>query len=132
MKCKDTERREPLDPCSIYNVLTPCYHSVVKLTKNWRSHNVILRFPSDEFYNGELEACGDPAITHSLQSYHKLKRCGNPVIFHGICGTDRRERNSPSYFNIEEASLVKEYVQDLLEERQFGLSMNYRLFFALS
>ena len=101
----------------------------IKLTKNWRSHPVILKFPSDEFYNGELEACADPTITHSLRSYHKLSRKDKPIIFHGICGRDMRQASSPSYFNKEEASLVKEYVKNLLDEKGLRLSTRNNTFF---
>ena len=37
------------------------------------------------------------------------------MIFHGIVGEDQREARSPSYFNPEEAAMVVQYVQDLLD-----------------
>ncbi|KAJ7931318.1 hypothetical protein B0H13DRAFT_1858158 [Mycena leptocephala] len=36
--------------------------SVVKLTKNFRSHNAILKFPNERFYGGELQQCADNDI----------------------------------------------------------------------
>lgn len=47
---------------------------------------------------------------------------GFPVIFHSISGKDVREASSPSFFNIEEASLVKKYVQDLMADQRLKLS----------
>ncbi len=107
------------------------YASIVKLIKNWRSHNAILKFPNEEFYKSELEACGDPAITESLLRWDGLVQRGFPVIFHGVSGKDEREASSPSFFNIAEASLVKTYVQDLFEDRRLRLSMSPILFFTL-
>ena len=40
-----------------------------------------------------------------------------PLIFHGIVGEDQREARSPSYFNPEEAFVLVNYVQDLLEAK---------------
>ncbi len=40
-------------------------HRMVKLTKNWRSHNAILRFPNNTFYGGELQPCADPIVINS-------------------------------------------------------------------
>jgi helicase MOV-10 len=37
-------------------------------------------------------------------------------------GQNVQEAKSPSYFNIDEATLVKHYVQDLLSDRRLGLS----------
>ncbi|KAI5120593.1 hypothetical protein M0805_008071 [Coniferiporia weirii] len=95
--------------------------TIEKLTKNWRSHKAILKFPNDEFYRSELEACGDPTITHSILRWDGLARKDFPIIFHGISGKDEREASSPSFFNIAEASLVKEYVKDLLDDRRLRL-----------
>lgn len=58
----------------------------VRLTKNWRSHESILRFPNDTFYGGELEACGDPAIVNSLATSRLLPTPGFQVVFHGVAG----------------------------------------------
>ena len=41
-----------------------------------------------------------------------------PLVFHGIVGDDQRESRSPSYFNPEEAAMVVQYVQDLLEVKE--------------
>ncbi|TDL24445.1 P-loop containing nucleoside triphosphate hydrolase protein [Rickenella mellea] len=96
--------------------------TIVKLTKNWRSHPSILKFPNDEFYKGELEACGDPLVTRSLLRWDELPTPNFPIIFHGISGKDMREASSPSFFNIDEASLVKTYVQKLFDDRRLRLT----------
>ncbi|KAI5120592.1 hypothetical protein M0805_008070, partial [Coniferiporia weirii] len=109
-------------------MLNPIYDEVggngttlVKLTKNWRSHPAILKFPNDAFYRGDLQACADPALTHSICGrWDGLVKKDFPIVFHGVSGKDERS-GSPSYFNIDEASIVKEYVKSLLDEKGLRL-----------
>ena len=96
--------------------------SLVKLIKNYRSHPAILKFPNRRFYSNELEPHADPAITHSLLRSDVLSKRDFPIVFHGIRGKDMREASSPSFFNPEEASLVKNYVQRLKEDQRLRLS----------
>jgi helicase MOV-10 len=44
-----------------------------------------------------------------------------PIVFHAINGKDDRESVSPSFFNIDEVTLVKEYVQKLRADRKFRI-----------
>ncbi|KDQ10484.1 hypothetical protein BOTBODRAFT_58037 [Botryobasidium botryosum FD-172 SS1] len=96
--------------------------STVKLTKNWRSHPAILKFPNEVFYEGELEARADPVITHSLLRWNGMKSPTFPIIFHSITGKDTQEASSPSYFNPDEVSLVKHYVESLFSDRRLRLT----------
>lgn len=95
---------------------------ITKLVKHFRSHPEILAFPNRHFYDGELQPCADPAVTHSLLRYEKLPNKNFPVVFHGIVGKDQREASSPSFFNIDEVTIVKEYLMSLLEDRKLRLS----------
>lgn len=45
-----------------------------------------------------------------------------PVVFHAVYGKDDREASSPSFFNIDEATQVKLYVDRLKEDRVFRTS----------
>lgn len=103
-------------------VLDSVLRSFVKLLKNWRSHESILKFPNEAFYQGELEVHADPVITHSLLRFESLPNKQFPIIFHGIAGQDEREGESPSFFNRDEASLVKKYVAELLQDQRLRLS----------
>jgi helicase MOV-10 len=47
---------------------------------------------------------------------------GFPVVFDAILGKDMREASSPSFFNPDEASLVKAYIEELKEDRRLRLS----------
>ncbi|PVF97087.1 P-loop containing nucleoside triphosphate hydrolase protein [Serendipita vermifera] len=107
---------------SLYNTDAMNGRSIVKLVKNFRSHPAILRFPNERFYKGELEAHADPSIINSLLRSSCVVAPGFPVVFHAIAGKDMREANSPSFFNVEEASLVKNYVQRLKDDRGLRLT----------
>ncbi|GFG34137.1 hypothetical protein Cfor_08140 [Coptotermes formosanus] len=93
---------------------------LTKLVQNFRSHKTILALPNSKFYDNELQACGDPALTSLACNWEGLPRKGFPLIFHGVKGKDQREGNSPSYFNIQEIEVVMRYVQHLLEDRFSG------------
>ena len=98
---------------------------VVKLVKNFRSHNAILRFPNERFYKGELEQCGDPKTINSFIGSPQLASKAFPIVFHALSGKDDREASSPSFFNVDEATQVREYVQALRADRKFRLSKCY-------
>ncbi|KAI0691004.1 P-loop containing nucleoside triphosphate hydrolase protein [Cerioporus squamosus] len=95
--------------------------SWIKLLQNYRSHPSILAYPNEKFYEEELEVCGDRAVTHSFIDSPQLESPKFPIVFHAIAGHNDRESTSPSYFNIDEASEVKAYVQALLDDRGFPI-----------
>ncbi|KAH9835366.1 P-loop containing nucleoside triphosphate hydrolase protein [Rhodofomes roseus] len=96
--------------------------SVVKLVKNFRSHESILKFPNERFYRGELQACAETKVTHAYIGCTILANPDFPVLIHSISGKDDREASSPSFFNIDEASQVKAYVLALKADRRFRTS----------
>lgn len=97
------------------------FSSFVKLTQNFRSHPDILRFPNGQFYANELEPCGDPTVTHSLTRCLVLAKPSLPIVFENIAGRDAREARSPSFFNAEEASRVKSYIEELMGDQKLRL-----------
>ena len=90
--------------------------------KNYRSHNAILEFPNTQFYNGDLQPCGNVETINSFLGWSRLVSKKFPVIFHAVPGQDQREASSPSFFNIDEATQVKEYVNALLEDDAYPIS----------
>ncbi|KAF5356526.1 hypothetical protein D9758_008260 [Tetrapyrgos nigripes] len=100
--------------------------SVVKLVKNFRSHPAILKFPNEQFYRGDLQACGDPkVINYYVGSSHLVdKNKKFPIVFHAISGKDDREASSPSFFNIDEVTVVKDIIRKLRDDRKFRTSDN--------
>lgn len=91
--------------------------SWIKLLRNYRSHKSILHYPNTTFYDGELEVCGNRAVTDAFLGSSLLVSPTFPVIFHALAGHNDREASSPSYFNIDEASEVKAYIDALLADR---------------
>jgi len=67
----------------------------------------ILEIPNECFYDNELEECADPYERNLMCGWEVLPAPQFPVIFHSVKGKDLRESNSPSYFNAEEAVMVR-------------------------
>ncbi|TFK28523.1 RNA helicase [Coprinopsis marcescibilis] len=121
----ETSYLERLMNSDVYEVGSSNDAPVVKLTKNFRSHHSILKFPNERFYSGDLEPCADPAVTNSfLNSPFLPNNPRFPVVFHAVSGKDDREASSPSFFNIEEVLQVVSYVRQLKESRKFRASDN--------
>ncbi|KAI3612884.1 rna helicase [Moniliophthora roreri] len=98
--------------------------SVVKLTKNYRSHNAILKFPNEQFYGGDLEPCADPKVANLYLGSVHVVSSKFPIVFHAVSGKDDREASSPSFFNIDEVTTVKSLVQKLRADRRIRISDN--------
>ena len=49
-------------------------------------------------------------------NWGELPAPGFPIILHSIVGQETREGNCPSYFNVEEASIVVDYIKLLYKE----------------
>ena len=98
------------------------FASVVKLTKNYRSHEAILKFPNERFYKGELVPCGSQRTIDSCLGFPLLPTRRFPIIFHAMSGKDDREATSPSFFNISEVQQVKAYVEALKRDRHLRAS----------
>ncbi len=90
---------------------------IMQLVKNFRSHPDILAFPNEQFYGNQLQACGDPLLTKSLENSDELPTKKFPIVFHSVVGRDQREESSPSFFNISEATLVKKYCASLIAKK---------------
>ncbi|KAI0075956.1 P-loop containing nucleoside triphosphate hydrolase protein [Panus rudis PR-1116 ss-1] len=115
---------ERLMKMAIYDERKWFGRTVVKLVKNFRSHEHILYFPNDKFYRGELKPWGDERITRFYVGWPHLPNPNFPIIFHAISGEDQREASSPSFFNISEVTQVKKYVQMLRDDRRFRITNN--------
>ncbi len=90
---------------------------IMELLKNFRSNPAILAFSNAHFYGNRLQACGDPMLTRSLEDWEGLPTKKFPIIFHAVVGRDQREESSPSYFNIDEATIVKNYCLRLVAKK---------------
>ena len=109
--------------------LTPFRSSVVKLVKNFRSHEAILSFPNEKFYRGDLQAFAPRRVIDSFINKAILPNPRFPILFHGIVGKDDRDASSPSFFNIDEVTEVKDYVMKLKEK--YRISSSFGIFIKL-
>jgi helicase MOV-10 len=91
---------------------------VIKLVNNFRSHSAILKFPNENFYDGDLKQFGEHSVINSFLGLSCLPAKKFPIVFHSISGKDDRESSSPSFFNIDEVVQVKAYVQKLRSDRR--------------
>lgn len=82
---------------------------IVDLQQNRRSHAAIIAWPNRYLYEDRMRAHGDADITDRMLQWDELPNKDFPIIFHGIKGTEKRTRRSPSYYNILEASIVRDY-----------------------
>jgi len=112
----------------VFVILVLTTSSVVKLVKNFRSHPAILKFPNERFYRGDLQACGDPKVIDFYVGSSHLVNKKFPIVFHSISGKDDREATSPSFFNIDEVTMVKTLIQKLRMDKKLRISETLRFF----
>jgi helicase MOV-10 len=76
---------------------------------------------------------GNAYITYHMVLSDVLPKKGFPVVFHGVRGKEERLKSSPSYFNILEASVVRDYCVKLIgdPERKIGESGSFVWFLRL-
>ncbi|XP_034552700.1 putative helicase mov-10-B.1 [Notolabrus celidotus] len=87
---------------------------VTKLLRNYRSHAAILKVPNELFYKGELQPYAAKDECSSYCEWELLPKKGFPLIFHGVAGTDERDANCTSVYNMAEVEVLKEYLKALL------------------
>ncbi|PIN22560.1 RNA helicase [Handroanthus impetiginosus] len=106
---------ERLFCCELYG--TGNENFMTKLVRNYRTHEAILRLPSELFYDGELIPCkeGDTSLSTSWEDL--LPNKDFPLLFIGIQGCDEREGSNPSWFNRIEASKAVEIIRVLIEQK---------------
>ena len=65
-----------------------------------------------------MRAHAIPVVARLLLQSDVLPKKGFPVVFHGIKGKEHRKPHSPSYLNIHEALVVRDYCLKLTEDRE--------------
>lgn len=80
--------------------------NVLFLTENYRCHQEILQFPSDNFYGEKLVARG-----HALQPEHPKY---GPLLFFSARGKEKKEHEN-SYINLSEVYEVAKRVKEIAD-----------------
>ncbi|KAH8992655.1 P-loop containing nucleoside triphosphate hydrolase protein [Lactarius akahatsu] len=102
----------------IYELDTQVGKTIVDLQRNRRSHGAIIAWPNRYLYKDRMHASASPDVSHLLLQSDVLPRMGFPIVFHGIKGRELRTQHSPSYLNVHEASVVRDYCLRLTEDRE--------------
>lgn len=104
---------ERLSSLPIYSLSSAvlCSH----LTANFRCHSAILDCASHVFYSGMLRACGDVSSL-SLSQWRRLHNAAYPVCCIHVEGQDQLAPDSPSFYNMYEASTISALVAELVED----------------
>ena len=96
----------------------------------FRSHEDIIKIPSNLFYDAELLPEATEKITTKFLTQEILPNSMHPVIFHGVRGKNYQEGTSPSWFNPTEALQVANYYQKLMnmhvKPEDIGIIAPYR------
>ena len=84
------------------------------LQRNWRSHGAIIAWSNRYLYEDTMRDYGNAYITYHMVHSDILPKKGFPVVFHGVRGNGERTKSSPSYFNVLEASIIRNYCVKLI------------------
>jgi len=103
---------------SIYGLDTQAGKTIVELHRDRRSHGAIIAWPNRYLYEDSMHAHASLDVSHLLLQSDVLPKKGFPVVFHGIKGWEQRARHSPSFLNVHEASVVRDYCQRLTQDRE--------------
>jgi helicase MOV-10 len=63
-----------------------------------------------------MRACASRDVTHTMVNWQGLPKRGFPIVFHGVRGREQRAKHSYSYYNVLEASIVRDYCRKLTED----------------
>lgn len=102
----------------IVQKLTVDHSRVFCLLDTYRSHPSILKLYNKLIYASVLK-CKCPESSYDLERWTENpvdeKGARHPLIFHHCNGEESRQKDSPSWQNIIEGDLVKDYLNKLLE-----------------
>jgi len=103
---------------NIYGLATHAGKTIVDLQRNRRSHGAIIAWPNRYLYEDIMLAHAIPVVARLFLQSEVLVKKGFPIVFHGIKGKELRGRHSPSYLNIHEASVVRDYCLRLVGDHE--------------
>lgn len=89
---------------------------ITKLLDNYRSHNFLIHYSNQWFYDNELRARAAPDLADWAIGWDYLPNPAFPIIMHSVVGLTRMDRQCLSSFNKEEARCVLHYIQKILSD----------------
>ncbi|XP_029731593.1 putative helicase MOV-10 isoform X1 [Aedes albopictus] len=98
--------------------------AITLLRDNFRSHDTLMKFSSDLFYEGQLRAKASHDVKNLAIGWWRLPNRHCPLIFHSIIGQMKKDNLSHSFFNAAEAEQIIFYVSDLLTNGLNGKPVN--------
>ena len=100
------------------------YSVITKLFDNYRSHDALLRVPSELFYSGSLRCKASAEVTSVCKNFELLRDGDNfPMMVYDV--HDGREQNkidTPSFYNLEECRAVVKIIKALLSSDRVDIS----------
>jgi helicase MOV-10 len=96
---------------------------IVQLTNNFRSHQSIIDFSSQSFYNSKLVSYQKKEIANLALKWKELPNKDVPIIFQA--SWQPSEKDGKSFFNKGDLSYVEKYVRKLLKEGINGTKITH-------
>ncbi|XP_065080288.1 putative helicase MOV-10 [Ochlerotatus camptorhynchus] len=87
---------------------------ITKLVRNYRSHEALIKFSNDQFYEGELRCFASEDVTVA-ENWKWLPNKNFPIILHTVFGSNERSTQSKSLMNQAEIDMVEFYLDFLLK-----------------
>ena len=118
MSTDSTHRSGKREPCFLlYGLRTyQTQHRIAVLRRNWRSHGAIIAWSNRYLYEDMMRDYGNSYITYHMVNSDVLPRKSFPVVFHGIRGNEEHTTSSPTYFNVLEASIIRDYCMKFMRD----------------
>jgi len=88
----------------------------IQLTDSYRAHRSILELYSSVFYASSLIACALPCTTNRFLNWNRLPDKRHPILFQHVEGTEKRDPDSPSWYNMDEIEVVMDLIDDLCSQ----------------
>jgi len=89
---------------------------ITKLLDNYRSHDALLRVPSELFYKGSLRCKASAKVTSLCKNFDLLHDGENfPMMVYDVKdGTEHNKIDTPSFYNLQECWAVTKIIKALL------------------
>jgi superfamily I DNA and/or RNA helicase len=95
-----------------FSLVSPASAPIVRLKVNYRNHPEILKFISSVYYNGE-NVLKSAASCHQSADGDENRLLPMPLNFYEVCGEEKQDPTSTSWYNLAEINEVVDRVEQL-------------------